>query len=77
KAALLAGKHVYCEKPLANTAAEAQELADIARAKGVITLVGHAFPRNPVHDLAKDMFAGQQGRLGHLIVEMVGQADID
>ncbi|MGO8264130.1 Gfo/Idh/MocA family protein, partial [Rhizobium ruizarguesonis] len=42
KAALLAGKHVYCEKPLANTAAEARELADIARAKGVITRVGHA-----------------------------------
>ncbi|TIQ02472.1 MAG: Gfo/Idh/MocA family oxidoreductase, partial [Mesorhizobium sp.] len=28
KAALLTGKHVYCEKPLANTAAEARELAD-------------------------------------------------
>lgn len=57
KAALLAGKHVYCEKPLAETAAEARELADIARAKGLITRVGHAFPRNPVHDLAKDIIA--------------------
>jgi predicted dehydrogenase len=55
KAALLAGKHVYCEKPLANTAAEARELADIARAKGVITRVGHAFPLNPVHRLAKEI----------------------
>jgi predicted dehydrogenase len=57
KAALLAGKHVYCEKPLADTALEARELADIAREKGVITRVGHAFPRNPVHDLARDIIA--------------------
>jgi predicted dehydrogenase len=55
KAALRAGKHVYCEKPLADTAAQARELADIAREKGVITRIGHAFPRNPVHDRAKEI----------------------
>jgi predicted dehydrogenase len=64
KAALQAGKHVYCEKPLADTAAEARELADIARAKGVITRVGHAFPRNPVHDLAKDII--DSGEIGDI-----------
>ncbi|MES5100754.1 Gfo/Idh/MocA family oxidoreductase [Agrobacterium sp. BA1120] len=64
KAALLAGKHVYCEKPLANTATQARELADIAREKGVITRVGHAFPRNPVHDLAKDIIEG--GEIGEI-----------
>lgn len=64
KAALLAGKHVYCEKPLADTAAEARELADLARAKGVLTRVGHAFPRNPVHDLAKDII--QSGEIGEV-----------
>ncbi|NQY59278.1 MAG: Gfo/Idh/MocA family oxidoreductase [Cognatishimia sp.] len=64
KAALLAGKHVYCEKPLADTAAEARELADIARERGVITRVGHAFPRNPVHDLAKEIIdAGEIGEI--------------
>ncbi len=64
KAALLAGKHVYCEKPLANTAVEARELADLARAKGVITRVGHAFPRNPVHDLAREIItAGEIGEI--------------
>ncbi len=62
KAALLAGKHVLCEKPLADTAAEARELADIAREKGVITRVGHAFPRNPVHDRARDIIAA--GEIG-------------
>lgn len=64
KAALLAGKHVYCEKPLADTAAQARELADIAREKGLITRVGHAFPRNPVHDLAKEIIeAGEIGEI--------------
>jgi predicted dehydrogenase len=64
KAALMAGKHVYCEKPLANTAQEARELADIAKEKGVITRVGHAFPRNPVHDLAKEIIdAGEIGEI--------------
>ncbi|MEO1638955.1 MAG: Gfo/Idh/MocA family oxidoreductase [Pseudomonadota bacterium] len=62
KAALLAGKHVYCEKPLADTATQARELADIAREKGLMTRVGHAFPRNPVHDLAKEIIdAGEIG----------------
>lgn len=64
KAALLAGKHVYCEKPLADTAEQARELADIARSKGVITRVGHAFPRNPVHDLARDII--QSGEIGRI-----------
>ncbi|MBO6916804.1 MAG: Gfo/Idh/MocA family oxidoreductase [Rhizobiaceae bacterium] len=64
KAALLAGKHVFCEKPLADTAEEARELADIARDKGLITRVGHAFPRNPVHDLAKELIdAGEIGEI--------------
>lgn len=64
KAALIAGKHVYCEKPLADTAVQARELADIAREKGVITRVGHAFPRNPVHDLAKEIIdAGEIGEI--------------
>jgi len=66
KAALLAGKHVYCEKPLADTAAQARELADIARAKGLIARVGHAFPRNPVHDLAKDII--QSGEIGDILL---------
>jgi len=64
RAAIEAGKHVHCEKPLADTAAEARELADLARAKGVITRVGHAFPRNPVHDLAKEII--DSGEIGEI-----------
>lgn len=64
KAALLAGKHVFCEKPLANTAAQAKELADIAREKGVITRVGHGFPCNPVHQMAKQII--DNGEIGDI-----------
>ncbi len=39
-AALEAGKHVYTEWPLGATLAEAQEMADLAKAKGVHTMVG-------------------------------------
>src|SRR5256886_16345835 len=40
RAALEAGKHVYTEWPLGRTTAEAEELAALARAKGVQTAVG-------------------------------------
>ena len=40
KSAIEAGKHVYTEWPLGRTTAEAEELATLARAKGVQTAVG-------------------------------------
>jgi predicted dehydrogenase len=40
RAALEAGKHVYTEWPLGRTTAEAEELAALARSKGVQTAVG-------------------------------------
>ena len=40
KAAIEAGKHVYCEWPLGNGPAEAEELAAVARAKGVLGVIG-------------------------------------
>ena len=40
KAAIDAGKHVYCEWPLGNGLAEAEELARLAREKGVLGVVG-------------------------------------
>ena len=57
KAALEAGKHVYCEKPLTETASQARELAELARRNGLITRVGHNFPFNPVHSVAKEIIA--------------------
>src|SRR5204862_6881068 len=40
KAALEAGKHVYCEWPLGRTTAEAVELAALAEKQGLVTAVG-------------------------------------
>jgi predicted dehydrogenase len=47
KAALEAGKHVYCEWPLGRTTAEAVELAALAEAKGLVTAVGLQARVNP------------------------------
>lgn len=40
KAAISAGKHVYCEWPLGNSLAEAEQMAALARARGVLGVVG-------------------------------------
>jgi len=47
KAAINAGKHVYCEWPLGNGLAEAEEMAALARAKGVVGVVGTQAPLAP------------------------------
>jgi len=47
KAALEAGKHVYCEWPLGRTTAEAVELAALANANGLVTAVGLQARVNP------------------------------
>ncbi len=61
-AAVTAGKHVYCEKPLAPTAADARELALAAEAAGVRTLVGYNYLRSPALRHIKTLLDG--GELG-------------
>ena len=64
-AALEAGKHVFCEKPLANTVSEAQSMvaaAEHASAKGVRSMVAFNYRRVPALALAKRLV--EQGRLG-------------
>jgi predicted dehydrogenase len=64
-AALAAGKHVYCEKPLALTAAEARGLAARAAKTGVVTMVGFNYLKNPIQTLARDIIAS--GEIGDII----------
>ncbi|MFF9363952.1 Gfo/Idh/MocA family protein [Streptomyces griseoluteus] len=66
-AALAAGKHVLCEKPLANTVEEAEamaEAAEAAYAEGKLAMVGFNYRRVPAIALAHRMIT--EGRLGTL-----------
>jgi predicted dehydrogenase len=63
KAALEAGKHVYCEWPLGRTTAEASELAALAESKGLVTAVGLQARVNPavmhMKELVEAGFVGE------------------
>ncbi|WP_222195059.1 Gfo/Idh/MocA family protein [Modestobacter italicus] len=66
-AALAAGKHVLCEKPLANTVAEAEAMAaaaERAAASGVRAMVGFTYRRVPAVAFAARLVA--DGRLGEI-----------
>jgi len=66
-AALQAGKHVLCEKPLANTLAEAELMAaaaDVAFPSGARAMVGFNYRRVPALALARRLV--EQGRIGLL-----------
>ncbi|GAA0475911.1 oxidoreductase [Paractinoplanes deccanensis] len=67
-AALAAGKHVLCEKPLANSVAEAREMAAAAaRARGVFAMCGFNYRRVPAVALMRDLVAsGRIGKLHHV-----------
>ena len=63
-AAIAAGKHVYCEKPLAPLSADAREMAEAAEAKGIMTQVGFNYLCNPMLALAREMIvAGELGEI--------------
>ncbi|MFJ9209740.1 oxidoreductase [Streptomyces sp. L-9-10] len=66
-AALEAGKHVLCEKPLANSVAEAEAMvraAADARSRGQLAMVGFNYRRVPAISYARKLIA--EGRLGTL-----------
>ncbi len=66
-AALSAGKHVYCEKPLAPSASDAFALSEAAASvysAGVRTQVGYNYLCNPMFTLAREMISG--GELGRI-----------
>jgi predicted dehydrogenase len=56
------GKHVFCEKPLANTLAEARQMLDAVQRNGVVGMVNFNYRRVPAVQLAKALI--DSGRLG-------------
>lgn len=66
-AALEAGKHVLCEKPIANSVEEAERMAAAAasaRAHGAVAMVGYTYRRVPAATFARDLVA--RGAVGEI-----------
>jgi predicted dehydrogenase len=74
-AALEAGKHVWCEKPMALTMADAEAMtAAAAKAKRQVTALGYAYLRNPALQYAKQLI--NEGVVGE-VFDFRGSVDED
>lgn len=73
-AAVAAGKHVYCEKPLALTLGEAKIMAAAATKANVKTIIGYNYLKNPIISHAQRLIAN--GDIGE-IVHFRGWVDED
>lgn len=70
-AALEAGKHVWCEKPMAVQFADAQRMAAAAAASGKVTALGYNYIQNPVIRHIKTLVGeGAIGGVNHVRFEM-------
>lgn len=61
-AAVKAGKHVFCEKPITNDPSEARAIVAAAEAAGVVTQVGYNYRHTPAVSNAKKLL--DEGKLG-------------
>ncbi|WP_457653707.1 Gfo/Idh/MocA family protein [Rhodocaloribacter sp.] len=62
---IAAGKHVLCEKPLAEHAEDARRMAEAAAKAGVINMVNFTYRRSPALQKARALVA--EGRLGRIV----------
>jgi predicted dehydrogenase len=78
-AALEAGKHVLCEKPIGIDSAEARQMAAAARARpGQLALIDHELRFLPAFQLARRLVtSGAIGRLRHAEARMVASSHTD
>jgi predicted dehydrogenase len=64
KQALLAGKHVFVEKPIALSTAQAEEVVAVAAERGLVLMPGHLLLYHPgVRKLAELVVSGELGRV--------------
>jgi predicted dehydrogenase len=67
KAALETGKHVFIEKPISRTEAEAEELVSLANRQGLVLMVGHTFLFSPAVRRMKEIIeAGDIGEVQYV-----------
>ncbi|HAF12185.1 MAG TPA: dehydrogenase [Blastocatellia bacterium] len=65
-AAAASKKIIFCEKPLANTVAEAKQMLEAARANGCVHMLCHNYRRAPAVALARELLgAGRIGEIYH------------
>ncbi len=70
-AALLAGKHVWCEKPMAPALADAQRMARAAATSGKVTVLGYNYIQNPIiRHIRQLLTQGVIGTVNHVRAEM-------
>jgi len=82
RAAILAGKHVFVEKPMATKAAEVDELARLAAEKKLVVMVGHTFIYNAAVRYVKKLIeAGDLGEIRYIYSQRLNlgriRSDID
>jgi predicted dehydrogenase len=70
-AALEAGKHVWCEKPMAPSLGDAERMAAAARAAARVAILGYNYIQSPaVRFIGKLLKSGAIGPLNHFRIEM-------
>jgi len=79
-AALKAGKHVWCEKPMAPTIAESEAMLAAANDSDCQTMLGYNYTQNPIVQSARDLI--NEGLIGditgfHGVYDVDNEADPD
>ncbi|PZO82448.1 MAG: myo-inositol 2-dehydrogenase [Mesorhizobium amorphae] len=70
-AALQAGKHVWCEKPMAPRLEDAERMAEAAASSGRVAALGYNYIQSPaIRQIGRLLDAGTIGTVNHLRVEM-------
>ncbi len=70
-AALEAGKHVWCEKPMATSLADAERMLAVAGSSGCVAALGYNYIQNPmIRQLGALLDAGAIGAVNHVRFEM-------
>lgn len=71
EAALAAGKHVWCEKPMAPKLADAEKMLAAAQKSGKVAVLGYNYIQNPlIRHIRKLLDEGVIGDVNHVRIEM-------